>query len=546
MKNVRNHLLFALALLFCLASRIGAAETASWPTWRGNSQTGVVVGEKPPLEWSDDSNIKWKTKIPGAGLASPIIWGDRIFLLTAIAQENEPDRQVDTQRRALPSAGDPPQRQVQAGGDRPGGGAQARGERPQRGAQTRGGEAGARPGGRERLNREELLNRFDKDGDGQLNEEERAALRASFSRDAGVRPISGGQRGGRGGQAAGRQRGGRGAQPTVAQEFTVMALDRGTGEVLWQKSARTEVPHEGHHPTNTYASASPVTDGEHLYTFFGSRGLYCYDFEGNLKWKRDLGSLQSRAGFGEGASPALAGDHLFINWDNEGQSYLIALDKSNGEEIWRVKRDERTSWVTPTVVEVDGQEQVIMPGTNATRSYDAATGDLIWEADGLTGNVIPTPVVGNGKVYVMSGYQGRSIQAIELSAKGDVSDSDAIVWSVRHSAPYVPSAVLSHGRLYVNKGNDAYYTCLDAETGEEIFRDESLEGIRGIYASPLSANGYIYVVGREGTTLVLKDADTFEIVAENRLADRFDASPAIVGNELFLRGHDYLYCISES
>lgn len=524
MKNVRNHLLFTLTLLFCLASRIGAAETATWPTWRGNSQTGVVVGEKPPLQWSDDSNIKWKTSIPGAGLASPIIWGDRIFLLTAVAQGEEPSGQVDARRRASSGAGD----------------------RPRGRPEARGGEVGARPGGGpgggERPNREELLNRFDKDGDGQLDEEERAALRASFSRDVGVRPISGGQRGGRGGQAGGPGRGR--ATPTVAQEFSVMALDRGTGEVLWQKSARVEVPHEGHHPTNTYASASPVTDGEHLYAFFGSRGLYCYDFEGNLKWKKDLGNLQTRAGFGEGASPALAGDHLFINWDNEGQSYLFALDKATGEEVWKVERDERTSWVTPTVVEVDGREQVIMPGTNATRSYDAATGDLIWKADGLTGNVIPTPVVGNDKVYVMSGYQGRSIQAIELSAKGDVSDSDAIVWSVRHSAPYVPSAVLSNGRLYVNKGNDAYYTCLDAETGEEIFRDESLEGIRGIYASPIAANGHIYVVGREGTTLVLKDADTFEIVAENKLADRFDASPAIVENELFLRGHDYLYCIS--
>lgn len=531
MKNVRSPFIFSFILLFCLASRLGAAETASWPTWRGNSQTGVIEGEKPPLQWSDDSNIKWKTRIPGAGLASPIIWGDRIFLLTAIAQEGESSRQVDTQT----------QRRVQPGaGDRPRGRAEAGGERPQRGVQARGGQAGARPGGgpggREGLNREELLQRFDKDNDGQLNEEERAALRASF----------GGQRGGRGGQAAGRQRGGRGgATPTAAQQFTVMALDRGTGEVLWQQSARVEVPHEGHHPTNTYASASPVTDGEYLYAFFGSRGLYCYDFEGNLKWKRDLGNLQSRAGFGEGASPALAGDLLFINWDNEGQSYLIALDKGSGEEVWKVKRDERTSWVTPTVVEVEGKQQVIMPGTNATRSYDAATGELIWEAEGLTGNVIPTPVVGNDKVYVMSGYQGRSIQAIELSAKGDVSDSDAIVWSVRHSAPYVPSAVLSNGRLYVNKGNDAYYTCLDAETGDEIFRDESLEGIRGIYASPIAANGYIYVVGREGTTLVLKDADTFEIVATNKLGDRFDASPAIVDNELFLRGHDYLYCISQ-
>lgn len=535
MKDVRNPFIFFLALLIGFASWATAADTAAWPTWRGNSQTGVVDGEKPPLQWSDDSNIKWKTSIPGAGFATPIIWGDRIFLLTAIPQEGEPSGQVENQRQS-----------AQPGGiaDRLRERLQTRGERPQPSGRDAGARTGGRPGG---FDRAEILRQFDKDGDGQLNEEERAALRASFGRDAGARPPSGDQRGRRGGQAGGPGRGGRGRPaPTVAQDFTVMALDRGTGEVLWQKSAQVEVPHEGHHPTNNFASASPVTDGERLYAYFGSRGLYCYDLEGNLKWKKDLGNFQSRAGFGEGASPALSGDHLFINWDNEGQSYLIALDKKSGEEVWRVERDERTSWVTPTVVEVDGREQVIMPGTNATRSYDAATGDLIWEASGLTGNVIPTPVVGHEKVYVMSGYQGRSIQAIELSAKGDVSDSEAIAWSVRHSAPYVPSAVLSNGRLYVNKGNDAYYTCLDAETGEEIFRDESLDGIRGIYASPIAANGHIYVIGREGTTLVLKDADTFEIVAENKLDDRFDASPAIVENELFLRGHEYLYCISES
>ena len=518
MKNSIKRFVVGSTLLFCISSLVEAAETASWPAWRGNSQTGAILGEKPPVEWNDDSNIKWKTKIPGAGFAAPIIWGDKIFLLTAIAQGEEPGQQANTERRALPRGGERPQRRAQASGEA--------------GGRPRG--APGRPGG---LNRDEILKRFDKDGDGQLNEEERAAARASF----------GGQPGGRGGPAGGRARGGRGrTSPTTAQQFAVIALDRGSGEVLWQKTAREEVPHEGHHPSHGFASASPVTDGEHLYAHFGSRGLYCYDLEGNLKWEKDLGRMQSRNGFGEGASPALAGDHLFINWDNESQSYIIALDKHTGDEVWRVERDERTSWSTPTIVEVDGKQQVILPGSNATRSYDAATGELIWEASGLTGNVIPTPVVGEDKVYVMSGYQGRSIQAIKLSAKGDVSDSDAIAWSVRHSAPYVPSAVLSNGRLYMNKSNDPHFTCLDAETGEEIFRDESLDGIRGIYASPIAANGFIYVVGREGTTLVLKDADTFEIVATNKLSDKIDASPAIVENELFLRGHEYLYCISES
>jgi len=149
-------------------------------------------------------------------------------------------------------------------------------------------------------------------------------------------------------------------------------------------------------------------------------------------------------------------------------------------------------------------------------------------------------------VYVMSGYRGRSIQAIKLSAQGDVSAADDIVWSVRHSAPYVASPVLSGNRLYMNKGNDASFSCLDAQSGETIYQDAVLAGLRGIYASPIAANGYLYVVGREGTAVVVKDADEFEIVATNKLNDRIDASPVIVDDELFLRGHDYLYCIAES
>jgi outer membrane protein assembly factor BamB len=180
-----------------------------------------------------------------------------------------------------------------------------------------------------------------------------------------------------------------------------------------------------------------------------------------------------------------------------------------------------------------------------SRSYDVATGELIWEARGLTSNVIPTPVVGHGLVYLTSGYQGNSIQAIRLSARGDVSESPSIVWSARKSAPYVPSPVLSGDRLYVSKSNDAYLSCLNALTGEVHYQDQRLEGLRGIYASPVVARGHLYVVGRDGTVAVLKDAPGFEIVATNKLSDKIDASPAVVGRELFLRGHDYLYCIAE-
>jgi outer membrane protein assembly factor BamB len=328
-------------------------------------------------------------------------------------------------------------------------------------------------------------------------------------------------------------------------EWAVVAVNRRTGKIEWQKTARREVPHEGHHASHGYASGSPVTDGERLWASFGSRGLYCYDLDGNLQWEKDLGDMTSRMGFGEGASPALAGDLLIVPWDHEAGSFVVALNKLTGEEVWRKTRDERQTWTTPLIVEGAGKMQAIIPASNRTRSYDVATGEVIWEAGGLTGNVIPMPVAGHGRVYVMSGFRGHSIQAIKLSSKGDVTDTDNIVWSVRRGAPYVPSPVLSGDRLYMTKGNDAYLSCLNAHNGEVHFQDQPLPGVRGIYASPLAANGHLYIFGRDGTSVVVKDAPTFEVVSTNKLAEKIDASAAMVGRELFVRGHEHLYCISE-
>jgi outer membrane protein assembly factor BamB len=264
-----------------------------------------------------------------------------------------------------------------------------------------------------------------------------------------------------------------------------------------------------------------------------------------LKWEKDFGDMRTRGGFGEGSSPALAGRLLIINWDHEDQSFIVALDKTNGTEVWRKERDEVSSWSTPLVVEHAGRRQAIIAASKRTRSYDVETGEVIWEAGGLTGNVIPMPVSGHGMAYVMSGFRGFSIQAIKLSSRGDVTDTDNIVWSIRRSAPYVPSPVLSGDRLYMSKSNDAYLSCLNALTGEVIYQDQALPEVRSIYASPLAANGYLYIVGREGTVMVVKDAPKFEVVATNTLNDRIDASPVMLEKELFLRGHEALYCITE-
>jgi outer membrane protein assembly factor BamB len=455
---LRSSCLGAVAALLFVPSG-SATDGTAWTTWRGPTLTGQAPGAQPPTTWSDQQNIRWKTKIPGSGFSTPIIWKDRIFLLTAI--------QTDEERPAPAPASPAPE-------------------------------------------------------------------------PAPVAADKGGKRGGKGGGF----RGG-GPTPTKVHEFVVIALNRTTGQIEWQKIARREVPHEGHHASHGYASASPVTDGERLWVSFGSRGLYCYDLKGNLQWEKDLGDMTTRGGFGEGASPALAGNLLLVNWDHEGQSFIVALDKMTGREVWRKSREERSSWSTPVIVEVEGRLQAIVAATTRTRSYDVLTGDVVWEAGGLTPNVIPMPVVGHGMVYVMSGFQGNAIQAIKLSSRGDVTDTPNVVWKVRRSAPYVPSPVLSGDRLYMGKTNDAYLSCLNALTGEVYYQDQPLPGVRGIYASPLAANGLLYVVGREGTVLVLKDSSTFEVVATNKLSDKIDASPVMLGKELYLRGHEYLYCIAE-
>jgi outer membrane protein assembly factor BamB len=268
--------------------------------------------------------------------------------------------------------------------------------------------------------------------------------------------------------------------------------------------------------------------------------------EGNLKWKKDLGDMQTKLGFGEGSSPALHGDTLVITWDHEGQSFIIALDKMTGEQLWKVDRDEMTTWATPLVVENNGQAQVITNGTSRIRSYDLRTGDLLWESSGMTQNVIPSPVFGDGLVFLASGFRGNALQAIRLAAaKGDVSGTDAIAWTYDRDAPYVPTPLLYKGLLYFLKTNSNILSCLDAQTGKVHYSKQRLDGINGVYASPTAVGDRVYILGRDGTAVVLRPGPEFEVLAVNELDDGFDASPALAGSEIFLRGRKHLYCISE-
>jgi outer membrane protein assembly factor BamB len=323
-----------------------------------------------------------------------------------------------------------------------------------------------------------------------------------------------------------------------------LSIDRQTGETLWQQTCRREVPHQGIHATTTYASASAVTDGEHVLAFFGSRGLYCFDMGGNLQWEKDFGDMDILMSFGEGSTPTLSGETVIVVWDHEGDSYIYALDKQTGTELWKRSRPERTSWATPVVVEHDGRHQVVVSATGAVRGYDLKTGDVLWECGGLTRNVIPTPVIDQGVVYVMSGFRGSAAKAIRLGGSGDLTDTDAVVWSLNQGTPYVPSPVLYGGSLYFCQVNSSILSCIDAASGKPHYSGKRLEGIRSVYASPVAVDGRIYLVGRRGTTLVLEHSNELKVLATNSLDDPIDASPAIVGNELFLRGHAHLYCVA--
>ncbi|MBM3460294.1 MAG: hypothetical protein FJX77_17380, partial [Armatimonadetes bacterium] len=282
-----------------------------------------------------------------------------------------------------------------------------------------------------------------------------------------------------------------------------------------------------------------------VYASFGSHGVYCYDLQGNKKWEKDLGRMQTRNGFGEGSSPVLHENTLVVNWDHEGADFIVALDKNTGQELWRQAREEPTSWSTPLVVVHDGQPQVVTSATNRVRSYDLATGQLLWECGGLTLNAIPTPVTRNGVLYATTGYRGSAMLAIKLGRTGNLTGTDAVAWSLNRGTPYVPSPLLYDNRIYFFGSNNAILSAAEAETGKLLMDGQRVEALQGVYASPVGAAGRVYLVGRGGSVVVIRNADQFEVLATNRLDEKFDASPAVAGKELYLRGHQSLYCIAE-
>jgi outer membrane protein assembly factor BamB len=336
------------------------------------------------------------------------------------------------------------------------------------------------------------------------------------------------------------------ASTEYIHRFVVMSVDRNTGAIQWETTVREELPFSHTHQFGSWASGSPATDGEKIYAYFGSHGLYCLDFQGNILWEKDLGRMEKVMSFGEGSSPVVHKDHLIVLRDHQGASNLVVMDKETGNTVWEKPRDEVSSWSTPLIVEVGGMAQLITSATNKVRSYDLNSGEVIWECSGLTRNVIPSPVYSGGIVYVMSGFRGNALLAIDLSrATGDITGSDAIIFTFDQNTPYTPGPVLMGGKLYFLKANNGYLTCLDAGDGHTHYTNQKLEGINEIFTSPLGVKDRLYIIGTNGTGVVVKHGEQFEVLAQNQLNDRFFASPVAVENELILRGEKFLYCISE-
>lgn len=415
--------------LTCAFAGISAVVTAAdgdWAYWRGPKADGMAVGDAR-LRWSDTEGIRWKVTVPGKGHSSPVVWGDRIFLTTAVPTT----------------------------------------------------AAGAAATGR-----------------------------------------------------------------LVEHRFVVLCYDRKTGALRWERVARVETPHEPHHSTyGSFASNSPVTDGRHVYAFFGSRGLHAYTLDGQLAWQKDFGRLTMFMTFGEGAWTWLEDDTLLVVVDHEGDSFLVALDKLTGRERWRAPRLGNTNWSGPYVTTANGRKQVIVSATREVVGYDLETGKRLWWTRGLGQNTIPQPVAANGLVFAMSGYRNPNLMAIRLGREGDLTGTDAIVWQNQRGNSYTASPVLHDGILYVLT-DSGMLSAFDANTGKPHYQQQRLPQPYQFKASPVGASGKLYLASEMGDVIVVRMGPTFEVLATNTLQGQtFIATPAIMDGEIYLRGQTSLFAI---
>ncbi|HEY7785745.1 MAG TPA: PQQ-binding-like beta-propeller repeat protein [Pyrinomonadaceae bacterium] len=433
-----------IALVLTLLSTIVLVESASfasnWPQWRGPAGSGISDEKNLPTQWSTAKNIKWKTPIAGRAHSSPIVWGNRIFLTTAI-------------------------------------------------------EGDVVPGAK--------------------------AVKHMMGDKEFLHPDSIGA--------------------DKKHTFKVICLDSETGRVLWEQTAFEGTPYDNRHRKSSYAASTPATDGKHVFAYFGSEGLYAYDMKGKLAWKADLGKLAT-VGMGTGTSPILYENVVLMQCDedNGGSSFIVALDKKTGKEVWRTPRKVQVSWATPMLVKTAKRTELITSGTEAIIAYDPATGKELWRHKGVESNAIPSPVANSDMVFISAGFPAKVVMAINLGGSGDLADT--VAWKYAKGTAYVPSPILYNGYLYLTTDR-GIITCLDAKTGEVKYEGGRVPIPATFTASPVAFDGKILLTSEDGDTFMIKAGPTHEILGTNSVGEPVYASPAIADGRIFIRGEKNLYAI---
>jgi outer membrane protein assembly factor BamB len=436
--------LLIASLLAVTVINSGAAKVSTnWPQWRGPDGQGVSVETGLPDEWSNTKNVKWKTPIAGRGHSSPIVWGKKIFLTTALD----------------------------------------------------GAVIAGRPAG--------------------------VTHKLSDGSDF-VHPDAVGA--------------------NLNHTFKVICLDRDTGKILWERVAYEGPVYDSRHKKASFASSTPATDGKYVFAFFGSEGLYAYDFKGKLLWKQQFNKLGT-ASVGYGVSPILYENLVILQCDDSGmQSFMVAFDKKTGKEAWRVARKVDVTWSTPVLVRTPTRTELVASAAEAIISYDPLTGKELWRHKGLESNAVPTPVVSKDLVVLTSGYPTKIALALRAGGSGDVTGTSQLVWSYNKGTAYVPSPILYGDYVYLMTDR-GLLTCLDAKTGKMEYEGARVPKATTFMASPVAYEGKILLTSEEGETYVLKAGPKHEVIRTNSLGEPVYASPAIADGKIFIRGEQNLYSI---
>jgi len=440
--RIDTALVIAFLLTVTFIDSAAAKVSTNWPQWRGPN--GGVSAEKGlPVEWSSTKNVKWKTPIAGRGHSSPIVWGKKIFLTTALDGAAIPGRKPGVTHK-MPDGSD-------------------------------------------------------------------------F-----VHPDAVGA--------------------DLMHTFKVVCLDRATGKILWERTAYEGPVHDSRHKKASFASSTPATDGKYVFAFFGSEGLYAYDFKGKQLWKQNLGKLGT-ASVGYGVSPILYKNHVIMLCDDSGgNSFIAAFDKRTGKEAWRVARKVDITWSTPVLVQTAKGTELVVGAAEAIIAYDPMTGKELWRHKGLESNAVPTPVVSNDLVVVTSGYPAKIALAIRAGGSGDVTGTPNLVWSYNKGTAYVPSPILYGDYIYLTTDR-GLLTCLDVKTGKVVYEGARVPKAVLFQASPVAFEDKILLTSEEGDTYVIKAGPKHEVLRTNSLGEPVSASPAIADGNIYIRGDKNLYAI---